>query len=131
MAEAIYTLLKTIIELLIPKLDADPSIQFWWRVRVAVLVCFCFSATIAGPLFAFSQYGFARSADLRSLTLERRRDRSEEIDSALLELRRQHCSADTAIQKQLYWDRIHPLMDRYRELTGQQYPLPACSELGL
>lgn len=131
MAEAIYTLLKTLIELLIPKLDADPQIQFWWRVRVALLVCFTFSASIVGPVFAFSSFGFARASELIALRTERRRDRAEEIDQGLLELRRQHCAADTAIQKQLYWDRIHPLMDHYHELTGRDYPLPDCRELGL
>jgi hypothetical protein len=131
---SLLQLMQAIWRLVVPSFDATPAQQWWWQVRVGCVVCFLFGAVTLLPFVAVGAVplfsGFATSMQLQQLAIERRRDRAEEIDHDLLDLRSNHCAVLHDREKQnLYWSRIKPLMDRYYELTGRVYPLPNCSEL--
>jgi hypothetical protein len=119
---------------LVPPDSADPRKQYRYQIRVGLTLSFLVLAFVG---FVISDHGwmptwsegFARTADLRSLTVEIQKNRVQSIDNQLLELRIKHCNATTDDAKQLYWAKIAPLIYEYQQLTNRVYNLPACGDL--
>lgn len=125
--------ITTLWHWLIPTTNHSPQAQFWWRVRVAGVVCTTFMGLVGVTMAAFGAMpgfeGFAKAGDLQSVVIEIRRNRAANLDGLILELRIKHCKGASDEARQLYWSKISPLMVEYRILTGQAYVLPACADL--
>lgn len=129
MWEAIVDAMKA----LIPSIDSAAAEQYLWRLRMAIVSCSAFLGLCAITALAFGVVpgfdGFARKADLSTISNEMNRNHAENIETALLDLRIKHCKAATDESKQLYWSKISHLLVRYQELTTRVYAIPSCTDI--
>lgn len=57
-------------------------------------------------------------------------DRVERLDQQLLWVREKNCTARNAEAKRLYFGRLADLLQRYRAITGADWRIPNCNEVG-
>jgi hypothetical protein len=133
----VWDAIKDIASWFIPQMDADPIIQYWWRVRLALTTLFSLlvGLSLAAAVFGFIPHvdGFARStevsAQLNAVITEVRNNRIEGMQNALFNLRTKQCTAQSEDAKQLYQRQLIELELKFEELTRHTYPLPACNDL--
>jgi hypothetical protein len=118
--------LKVLWALIIPPVDASPTIQYLYRVRVAAVACAGFMISISYAAFTYGMTpwfdGFAKTSEVRAL-------RIHILDEQLLGLRIHHCSATNAEARQQYLRRIQIMQEEYYELVKIPYTLPGCNEV--
>lgn len=118
---------------LVPPPDASPGEHYGWRVRVGVTLFVTVIGLTLLAAYAFGiipgAEGFAHEQEVTSVVGEIRKNRADEIDSQILNLREKDCHATTDEARQLYFGKLNDLMITYQRLTGGVYNLPACSEL--
>lgn len=120
------------IKWLVPPLDADPVKQYWHRVRVSIATMIALFGVVAITVLAWGWipgYGFAKSLAVEAVLTEIRANRAETLGDQLFNLQIKQCAAATSGEKQLLEQQIIWNMRKYRDLTQQEYPLPACTTL--
>jgi hypothetical protein len=96
-----------------------------WRVLVLIHI-----AWVCGLLGSIGLSApFAKAQTAVEIQKEIREDRLERIEVAIYESQLAYCSATDQFVKRYYSDRRLRLMARYRQITGQNYPLPTCQEI--
>lgn len=103
----------------------DPNT--WWRIAVsgtltavvAILLLHLAHACGWGP---FAGEGFAQAADVDKILATLKEEQ-------IFEQRVRHCQATDPDARRYRLERLNMLLGEYRELTGNDYPLPECGEL--
>lgn len=143
--------------LLIPPREETSFAMYFFLVRLGILtcltflgVCFVFAALlfewgpgIIRPASAQTVQQQIKSsvqpiqeqvakiaATQKDMQSESAADRLERIDQQLLWYRQQNCKAKTSGAKAFYFQKLMELFPRYRELTGADWHMPDCKDVG-
>lgn len=119
---------------LVPDADAHPDKQYFWRLRVGLVLCTTFLSLVGVTALAFGMVpsmfgGFAKNEDLQQVVGEVRASRLSIVEGQLLDLRSKHCRAQSSEARQLYWTRLVELMLEHRKLAGSDWQMPPCDAL--
>ena len=119
---------------LVPGPEAHPDKQYFWRLRVGMVLCATFLGLICVTALAFGRVpavfdGFARNDALQSVVGEMRAARVSILDGQLLDIRSKNCKATTSEARTLYWTRIQELSAERLRLAGSPWQMPPCDAL--
>lgn len=118
-------LLASLFGAIVPSLDADPEVQYMWRLKIAGLVCVLILGVpvivlaATGKIWGFD--GFLPKADFEFYLKEAHKLREERLRVDLLNLQASRCKAPTEEARQLYTREIDALEIEYEVLTGRQH----------
>ena len=87
------------------------------------LAALAFLGLIAFATWAMSDYGYARASTVKEL-------RVGSLEERLFTNRVLQCGAAGPL-RQAYAEKVQRMLREYRELTGGNFQLPSCAELGL
>jgi len=157
------TVAQTVIETLpwwgklfgpiVPSHSASEKRQYNWRLRIALVSCFGFFASVY-MLAAYNQIPYTdpivRSSQLqkhlveedtrntkqdeerKEMRLEMREQWAAQLDAQIMQFRKDQCRLQRAgnpeAASQLF-DRIRERILKYFKLTGEQYSLPDCVDM--
>lgn len=140
---------------LVPEPTNDPTELYHWnkRVGLTLMATLCmvlaigFATAAAFGLVPSVHPGFVKTIELTPMqekldtriatveqqvienNKERKKQWATQLDTALIDTRSKHCKAKNDEGRRVYWDSISRMMGQYRDLTGDLYQLPACSDL--
>lgn len=126
-------LLSSLFGAIVPSLDADPEVQYMWRLKIAGVVSLLIIAlplmvmAATGHIWGFE--GFTPERDFKAYLIEARKLREERIRVDLLALQASRCKSPTDEGRRLYTQSIDSLENQYFELTGRYYPTADCKDL--
>lgn len=72
---------------------------------------------------------FARAEDVQTVRQVLKEDHIERLDAQILALREKQCEAATPEAKKTYGERLHELIQKYLQVSGNPPRVPACDEL--
>ena len=148
---------KTVLDWFVPPMSHDETTQYLWRVRIAFFGCLSFAAIVFFAVALLFEWGPAiiRPASAQVVQtqvasvkrdvgdslkavqghldiIERQQhdDRVERLEQQLLWYRQQNCKTKGALGKGLYMQKIGELKERYTDITGKDWQMPTCADLG-
>lgn len=118
-------LLTSFFGAIVPSLDADPEVQYVWRLKIAALVSVLIVSVpvivlaATGHIWGFD--GFLGKSDFQTYLIEAHKLREERLRVDLLALQSSRCKAPTDEARQLYTREIDSLEIEYENLTGRSH----------
>lgn len=128
-------MIKEVLEaalMIIPPADGAPAHVYRYRVVNALLV---FGMALVLSLFIGLAYAlipipslaFARASEMTDLKAQVQSIEVLMLDAQIYTLREKQCKAEAG-QREAITQRLYSLLEKYRQVTGQQYRLPGCDE---
>lgn len=131
--ESLPEFLLSIMDALVPPADSDPRAVEVHRWRVTVVACSAFCGLIVSIIISYGLVpgifpGFATARDVNDLRQVLLDERSSILDQQIFQLRQLNCTSKSDSEREMVRGRIQDLMQRYYNVTGRSYDLPACGD---
>lgn len=111
-------MLPQVLSAVWPKANASPEELMQWRTIVGVVLL----ALISNAVVVHTT--FARAADVKQVA-------KGQLDGEIWAARKEQCLAPQGSPyRESMAKRVLALLEEYKAVVGEDYPLPACSEFG-
>lgn len=118
-----------------PKNGASDEQLYWWRVTTSsaliatILLSLMHMAWMIGALPFFEGEGFVRQTEFKSLVEDTRKARENTVQVSILDAFGKSCKARGEYRAQLT-KQVSALRVEWKKLTGDDFPLPRCEDMG-
>lgn len=118
-----------------PKTGASDEQLYFWRVTMAVVLSLTILMTCAhmawsvGALPFFAGQGFVRQTEFQKLADATTQARRNTLQVSITDTKRSQCKAKGEYRNNLL-DQITKLLLEWKELTGDDFPVPRCEDMG-
>lgn len=121
------SMLKDLLEFLIPPRDDRPENIRRWRISIGLAMVILYGHVLlaCGWLQSLGFSGFAYASDVKSIKVEL-------LEQRIFDARLRQCTATSQESRQFYASKVQELLSKFREAegrTGGQYRLPTCDEV--
>ena len=117
------SMLKDLLEFLIPPRDDRPENIRRWRISIGLAMVILYGHVLlaCGWLQTLGFSGFAYASDVKSIKVEL-------LEQRIFDARLRQCTATSQESRQFYASKVQELLSKFREAEGQ-YRLPTCDEV--